>query len=58
MAIFFSFILIIHVLKLAFLSKDLYLTLFLFLSTLLLILLHIIIEMISLDYYIFKVLLV
>ncbi|CAD8071279.1 unnamed protein product [Paramecium primaurelia] len=57
-AIYFSFILIIHVLKLAFLSKELYLKLFLFLSTLLLILLHITIEMISLDYVILKVLLI
>ncbi|CAD8074022.1 unnamed protein product [Paramecium sonneborni] len=53
-AIFFSFILIIHLFKLAFLSKELYLALFLSLSTFLIILLHIIIEMINLEYVILK----
>ncbi|CAD8156400.1 unnamed protein product [Paramecium octaurelia] len=53
-ALFFSFILIIHLFKLAFLSKELYLALFLSLSTLLLILLHITIEMINLDYEILR----
>ncbi|CAD8160631.1 unnamed protein product [Paramecium pentaurelia] len=53
-ALFFSFILIIHLFKLALLSKEIYLALFLSLSTLLLILLHITIEMINLDYDILR----
>lgn len=53
-ALFFSFILIIHLFKLAFMSKELYLTLFLSLSTLLLILIHITIELINLDYDILR----
>jgi hypothetical protein len=56
-AIYFSLVIILHLFRMAFLSKELYLAMFLSLSTLLLVLLHMSIEMINLEYSILQLLL-